>query len=176
MSGYLSRLVQHTRGESAIVRPVMPAVTAPDPGAAAWDAQTLGEAELGSLGDPIEVNTLARAGSHAAEIVFVFALAAAAFGRRDDRVGTQLHAALRTEWTSLASVLPRSVLDRYEQIVAVRRSSVERFDDLVNAAAASLWPGPSPISPRASSSPSSTPASAPAAAGWRWRWPTVPAS
>ncbi|WP_438001714.1 hypothetical protein WMF26_20455 [Sorangium sp. So ce185] len=40
MSGYLSRLVQHTRGERAVVRPFTPAITAPDPGAEAWDDRT----------------------------------------------------------------------------------------------------------------------------------------
>jgi hypothetical protein len=39
MSDFLSRLVQHTRGETATVRPVFHAATAPDPGAMAWDEQ-----------------------------------------------------------------------------------------------------------------------------------------
>lgn len=37
MSDFLSRLVQHSRGEAATVRPVSHAVTAPDPGGMAWD-------------------------------------------------------------------------------------------------------------------------------------------
>lgn len=41
MSDFLSRLVQRTRGEAATVRPVGPAVTAPDLGAAAWDEQVI---------------------------------------------------------------------------------------------------------------------------------------
>jgi hypothetical protein len=39
MSHFLARLVQRTRGETSTVRPVLPAVTAPDPTAAAWDEQ-----------------------------------------------------------------------------------------------------------------------------------------
>jgi hypothetical protein len=41
MSDFLSRLVQRTRGEVATVRPVGHAVTAPDPGAGAWDEQVI---------------------------------------------------------------------------------------------------------------------------------------
>ncbi|RYZ03502.1 MAG: hypothetical protein EOO73_27590 [Myxococcales bacterium] len=40
MSDFLSRLVQRTRGEAATLRPVSHAVTAPDPGRAAWDEQS----------------------------------------------------------------------------------------------------------------------------------------
>lgn len=41
MSHFLSRLVQRTRGEVATVRPASHAVTAPDPGATAWDEQVM---------------------------------------------------------------------------------------------------------------------------------------
>jgi hypothetical protein len=39
MSDFLTRLVQRTRGEAAVVRPVSHAVTSPDPTGAAWDEQ-----------------------------------------------------------------------------------------------------------------------------------------
>lgn len=41
MSHFLARLVQRTRSEVSTVRPALPAVTAPDPTATAWDEQVM---------------------------------------------------------------------------------------------------------------------------------------
>jgi predicted ATPase/DNA-binding CsgD family transcriptional regulator len=63
-----------------------------------------------------------RTRSHGGELVFTFALAAAAFERGDDDIAVTLDAALRLEWAALAPVMPQGALDRYESIAEQRRT------------------------------------------------------
>ena len=89
-----------------------------------------------SFNDDAEAFALVRRGldladrtrSHGGELVFVLALAGAAFARGDDDVALVLDGALRTEWTALATVIPARGLLHYEQLVERRRAEVpERF-------------------------------------------------
>jgi predicted ATPase/DNA-binding CsgD family transcriptional regulator len=59
--------------------------------------------------------------SHAAELVFVLALAGAAWLRGDGATAAALDGALRLEWPRVAVVVPAAALTRYEQIVQRRR-------------------------------------------------------
>jgi predicted ATPase/DNA-binding CsgD family transcriptional regulator len=82
-----------------------------------------------------------RTRSHGGELVFLLALAAAAFDRGDDDLAVVLDAALRPEWTALATVMPSTALERYDQVVERRRAAARgRMDRAMRAAGASLWP------------------------------------
>jgi predicted ATPase/DNA-binding CsgD family transcriptional regulator len=94
----------------------------------------------------VDVFALARRGldladrtrSHGGEMVFVLALAGAAFSRGDDDVAAVLDAALRIEWTALATVMPTSGLGHYEDVAARRRAAVpDRYEQAV--AGSTLW-------------------------------------
>jgi predicted ATPase/DNA-binding CsgD family transcriptional regulator len=79
-----------------------------------------------------------RTRSHGGELIFVLALAGAAFRRGDDDVAIVLDAALRTEWSALTAVIPARGLAQYEDIVGRRRAEVpERFGRV--AAEPALW-------------------------------------
>ncbi len=78
-----------------------------------------------------------RTRSHPAELIFMLALAGAAFDAGDDDVAMVLDGALRPEWAALAAVMPAAALEHYEQIVA-RRRSVD--PDVDGSTTATIWP------------------------------------
>jgi DNA-binding CsgD family transcriptional regulator len=82
-----------------------------------------------------------RTRSTPAEVVFVFALAIAAFVVGDDDTGIALHAALEPHRQLMHTLMPSATLTRYANLVDQRRSPrpVE-FDELTRAASSALWP------------------------------------
>ena len=79
-----------------------------------------------------------RTRSHPAELIFMLALAGAAFDAGDDDVAMVLDGALRPEWAALATVMPAAALEHYDRIVARRRSvDPDRFD---GSTTATVWP------------------------------------
>lgn len=81
-----------------------------------------------------------RTRSHPAELVFVLALASAAFAAGDHDVAARLDRGLRTEWTVLSTVMPSGALERYEAIVSTHRSNdPEKLDAAFHAASAPTW-------------------------------------
>lgn len=65
---------------------------------------------------------VARTRSQGGELIFVLALAGAAFRRGDDDVAEVLDTALREEWGLLSFFIPAAGLRQYEEIVACRRA------------------------------------------------------
>jgi predicted ATPase/DNA-binding CsgD family transcriptional regulator len=74
-----------------------------------------------------------RTRSHGGELVFVLALAGAAFTRGDDEIGALLDAGLRPEWPALIAVMPAGALERYDDIVRRRRALAERSEQTTDS-------------------------------------------
>ncbi len=78
---------------------------------------------------------------HAAELVHVLALAGAAFNAEDDAIAIRFHASVRGEWSAISTMFPPSALEHYAEIVEARRAlDPERFDRMMEDAAATPWP------------------------------------
>jgi predicted ATPase/DNA-binding CsgD family transcriptional regulator len=81
-----------------------------------------------------------RTRSHGGELVFVLALAGAAFSNGDTRVGLTLDRALRPEWPALATVIPSAALHHYERIVEKHRpTDANGRDGLASDSDVTLW-------------------------------------